>query len=101
MVNPLRPRKSQDLWVTGLLWMVIGLLRRANEVVSKLKGPLKFSQADISGAMLNWRSRFSVSSVWGISLSQRKLGNVLETPARMEIKCALKVWIIHSAVLQQ
>ena len=63
MVKPLQPWKSQDLLLPGLLWMMIGLLRGANVVASKLKEPLKCSQADMSGTMLDWLSRFIVSSV--------------------------------------
>ena len=63
MVKPLRPRKSQDLRVPDLLWMMIRLPRGANGVASKLKGLLKCSQADISGEMLDLRSRFSVSLI--------------------------------------
>ena len=63
MVKPLRPRKSQDLRVPGLVWMMIRLPRGANGVASKLKGPLKCPQEDMTGAMLDWQRRFSVSSV--------------------------------------
>ena len=57
-------------------------------VASKLKGPLKCSQADMAGAMLDWRRRLKVSSVWGRSLSQRKGGKVVDTPVRIERKWA-------------
>ena len=63
MVNPLRPRKYQDMRVPGLLWILIGLPRISNGVAPKLKGSLNYSQEEMSGAMLDWRSRFSVSSV--------------------------------------
>ena len=62
-MKPLRPRKSQDLCMPGLVWTTIGVPRGANAVTSKLKGPLKCSQAEMAGAILDWRSRFSVSSV--------------------------------------
>ena len=75
--------------------MIIGLLRGAKGVASKLKGTLKCSQAEISGAMLDWWRRFRVSSVCERSLSQKKLGNVLDAPARMDRKWALKVCIIR------
>ena len=49
----------------------------------KLKGPIKFSHADIYGATVDLWRWFSVSSVWGRSLSQIKLGNESEMPARV------------------
>ena len=84
-----------------MLWMMIGLPRRANGVALKLKEPSKCFQAEMSGAMLDWQSKFGVSLASGRSLSQRKLGNVLETPAMMDRKSSLKVWIICSDVLRR
>ena len=55
-------------------------------VVSKLKVPLKCSQADMYGARVDWRRRFKVSLVCGRSWSQRKLWKESETPAKMENK---------------
>ena len=52
-------------------------------VASKLKGPRKCSHADISGETVDFWRRLSVSSVCGRSLSQRKLGNESEIPARI------------------
>ena len=83
-----------------MVWIVIGVLRGAMGVTSKLKEPLKCSQVDMSGAMLDWRRRFRVRSVCGRSLYHRKLGNVLDTLARIERKCALKVWIIFLDALR-
>ena len=60
MVKPLRPQKSQDLRVPGFVWMVIGLPRGAMGVLSKLKGPLKCSQAEMAEAMLDFQRRFRV-----------------------------------------
>ena len=53
MVKPLQTRKSQDLRVLGLLLMMIGLPRRANIVALKFKGPLKCSQVEMAGAMVD------------------------------------------------
>ena len=64
-------------------------------LASKLKGPLKCSQAEMAGAMLDWRGRFRLSSVCRRSFSHRKLGNVLDNPARIDRKWALKVWIMR------
>ena len=100
MVKTLRPRNSQDLWVPGLVWMMIGLPRGAKGAASKFKGPLKCSQADRAGSMLDWRRIFRVISVCWWSLSQGKLGNVLDNPARIDRKLALKVCIIHLAALR-
>ena len=55
----------------------------------------------MAGETLDWRRRLSMSLVWGRSLSCRKFGNVLDTPARIDRKWALKVWIVPSAVLRR
>ena len=70
-------------------------------VASKLKGPLKCSYADMSRARLDWRRSFRVSSVYGRSWSQRKLGKESETPAKMESKWALKMRMACLDILQQ
>ena len=62
-------------------------------VAPKLKGPLKFSQADILGARMDLQRILRVSSVLGRSWSQRKLGNESEISERIARKCALKVWM--------
>ena len=68
------------------MWILIGRLIGPMEVASKLKGTLKCSQAYMSGARVDWRRRFKVSSVWGRCWALRKLGKESETPARMERK---------------
>ena len=83
-MKPFCPRKSQYFRVPSLVWMMIGLPKGAMGVASKLKGPLKCSQAEMTGAMLDWRRRFRVISVCGRSVSHRKLENVLDSPARMD-----------------
>ena len=55
-------------------------------VASKLKGPMRCSQADMQGARVDWWRRFKVSSVCDRSWSQRNLGKESETPAKMERK---------------
>ena len=51
--------------------MMIDLPSGAMGVALKLKGPLKSSQADMVGAMLDWSRWLSVSLVWVRSLSHR------------------------------
>ena len=51
--------------------MMINLPSGAMGVALKLKGPLKSSQADMAGAMLDWSRWLSVSLVWVRSLSHR------------------------------
>ena len=63
MVKHLRQRKSQDLWVPGLVWMMIGLPRGDRGVALKFKGALKCSQEKMAGSMLDQQSIFRVSSV--------------------------------------
>ena len=58
-----------------------------------------WASADIFGATLDWRRRFNVSSVGSRRWHQRKSGSLLSTPARIAIKCALKVWMVRSAWL--
>jgi hypothetical protein len=53
--------------------------------------------ADTVGATLDWRSKFSVSTVCGNSLSHRFIGKFSATPARIALKWLLKVWIALSA----
>ena len=55
----------------------------------------------MAGEILDWRRRFRVTFVCGRSLYHRKLGNVLDTPARIERKWALKVWIMRLAALRR
>ena len=47
------------------MWIMIGQLIGPMGVASKLKGTLKCSQADMSGARVDWQRRFKVSSVCG------------------------------------
>jgi len=69
-------------------------------VASKLKGPLKCSQAEISGWRQDWRRRLTVNSACGRSRSHRFFGNVGSVPARIAMKCALNVRIARSALLR-
>ena len=101
MVKPLRPRKSQDLRVPGLVWMMIGLPRGAKGVVSKLKGTLKCSQAEMERAMWDCLRRFRVSLVCRRIFPHRKLGNVLDTPTRIVRKWTSKVLIMCSYALRR
>ena len=101
MVKPLRPRKSQDLWVPSLVWIMIGLPRGYKGVALNLNGPLNFSQADMAGEMLDWQRRLRVSSVCGRIFPQSNFRDVLDTLVRIDIKWALKVYIICSAALRR
>ena len=74
VLDPWRPRKSHDRQVPGLLWMMTDQPIGKMGVASKLKGPLKCSQADMYRARVDWRRRFNVSSVCGRSWSHMKLG---------------------------
>ena len=49
MLKPWRPRNSHDRRIPGLLWVMTGQTIGTMGVVSKLKGPFKCSQADLSG----------------------------------------------------
>ena len=57
------------------------------EVIPGGDGRGNFGLAEEVYSELGFREEFS----------RRKLGNVQYTPARIEIKWSLKVWIIHSA----
>jgi hypothetical protein len=57
-------------------------------------------KADILGATLDWCSRFKVSSVGSRKWHYRESVNLLPTPARIEMRCALNVWIACSAWLR-
>ena len=55
----------------------------------------------MAGTILDWRRRFIVISVCGRSLSNKKLGNVLDTPVRIDRKWALMIWIMRLAALRR
>ena len=98
MLKPWRPRKSHDRRVTGLFWMMTRQQIRMMGVASKLERSLKCYQVDMSGARLDWRRRFRVSSVCGRSWYHRKLGKEADTTMRMERKWALKVRMARLAI---
>ncbi len=54
------------------------------------------ANADIFGTTFDWRRRFWVSSVGSRRWHQRERGNLSSTPARIAMKCALKVWMACS-----
>jgi hypothetical protein len=70
-------------------------------VASKLNGPLKCSQAEMSGSSSDCCRRLTVISAKDRSRSHLFLGKDGSAPARMEMKCALNVQIACSALLRR
>jgi hypothetical protein len=52
---------------------------------------MKYSQAEIFGLIVAWRSKLTVCSAWGKRRSQRYGGNAASTLARMERKWFFEV----------
>jgi hypothetical protein len=85
----------------GLAWIRTLQHTRAKGVLLKSNGPLKYSQADIFGLIVAWRSRLTVNLAWGRSRSQRYGRNAASTPARMKRKWFLKCSIIFLALFHR
>ena len=63
----------------------------ASSILLKSNTPKRWACADTVGVELDCRSRFTVNSAWGSSLSQSDIGKEGLTPARMEMKWFLKI----------
>ena len=69
----------------------------AKGVRSKLKGPCTYAWAKMPGLAWDGRRMLYVSSAWGSSSHHSLIGKLSGSPARMEIKCFLNVFIATSA----
>ena len=95
------PRKSQDLRVDPFACVMTLHPGGPMGVASKLYGPLKCSQAEMSGCSSDWRRRLTVISACRRRRSHLFRGKAGSTLARMARKCALNVRIARSALLRR
>ncbi len=98
-LNPASDCVSHVWWSSGLTWAWIVQPRGANGFFLYLRGLWKCAKADILGATFDWRRKFKVSSVGPMRWHHSESENLLTMPARIEMKCTLSVWIVHSAWL--
>ena len=85
-LKPFWPRRSQYFCLFALAYMITQNPRGPSGVASKLKGALKYSQADRRGLSEYWSSRLRVSSSWINILPQKYLGKVGSISDRMTKK---------------